>query len=147
MYAIFSIDGQDNPFNLNIFHNYIAELEINHGSKVVHRIGCYKGQKENCYVTNLATFMQHISNTAYIAEQESVLWVASGNKQEAHLEYLADGRIEPIGSMHSVCKEEAMQSEAWTHDPITGNYWVAKQGNNDGSYRRSCEQYRKGQDQ
>ena len=89
-------------------------------------------------------FEERIRDTVFIAEQESILWVASGNKQEAHLEYLADGRIEPIGSMHSVCKEEAMQSEAYTHDPITGNYWVAKQGNNDGSYRRSCEQYKQG---
>lgn len=137
MFAIFSTDGAGNPFKP------VLGLEWPLGL----RIGCYKGQKELSYVCHKEVFEEHIRDTAYIAEQESVLWVASGNKQEAHLEYLADGRIEPIGSMHSVCREEAMQSEAWTHDPITGNYWVAKQGNNDGSYRRSCEQYRKGQDQ
>lgn len=143
MYAIFSIDGVDNPFNLNIFNNYIAQPCC--ASRVGIRVGCYKGKKELSYVCSKHVFEEYIRDTIYIAEQESILWVASGNKQEAHLEYLADGRIEPLGCMHSVCREEAEQADAYTMDPKTGNFWIAKEGNNDGSYRRSCEQYRKEQ--
>ena len=139
MYAIFSIDGADNPFNLNIFNSHVVYKA---SSRVAIRIGCCRGKKELSFICHKDVFEEHIRDTVYIAKQESILWVASGNKQEAHLEYLADGRIEPIGSMHSVCEEEAIQHAAWTHDPSTGNYWVAKQGNNDGSYRRSCEQYK-----
>lgn len=69
--------------------------------------------------------------------------VASGNKMEVGLEYLNGKRkIVDLGCMHEVCREEAMQADAWTYRPDMGVFWIAKKGNPDDSYRKSVAKYR-----
>lgn len=143
MYTLFTIDFENNPFRMNIFNNFIAEKRSEMQGNVVPLIGCYKGQRENSFICRTDDFNDFIRDTAFMAGQESVIHVASGNKMESRLEYL-DGTTpgENLGCMHSVCREEALASEAWTHNPLTGDYWIAKQGNPDNSYRNSVAQYR-----
>lgn len=146
-YVIFSIDNENNPMAMNVFMNHIAEVRrVFNTSNLTPCMGSYKGQKENAFIWHVSDFDRYLRGTAYIQNQESVLHVASGNKMEAYLEYLGSDigsgpYTEPAGQMHQVCKEEAMQSEAYTYRPDLNLYWVAKQGNPDGSFRRSKEEY------
>ena len=139
-YVIFSIDNEGNPFSMNVFKGYLADEGI--ADVVLPRVGSYHGIAENCFICSSAVFDEHIRGTVYVRGQESFLHVASGNKMEAWLEYQHDREDEALGHMHAICKEEAMQCEAWHHDPATGNYWTAKAGNPDNSYRESVAKYR-----
>lgn len=143
-YVIFTIDFENNPHRMNIFQNYIAE-EKRAGrmqGNCIPMLGKYKGQKEHCFIIGKDDYLRCISGTRYIEGQESILHVASGNKMEVHIEYLADGRTEGLGCMHSVCREEALQAEAYSHRPDLNRYWIAKPGNPDNSYRESVARFR-----
>jgi hypothetical protein len=142
-YVIFTIDFENNPLRMNVFLNHIAALPRGEmQGEIIPMLGCYKGQKEHSFICNAQDFDIHIRGTEFIKGQESILHVASGNKMEAYLEYLADGRTEQLGCMHQVPREEALQSEAYTYRPDMNCYWVAKQGNPDGSYAESVARYR-----
>ena len=136
MFALFSIDFENNPLKLNVFLNYIRDIEANgsHGH-FKQAIGRYDGKTEHCFLCTKPDFEKYIRGTVYIAGQESVLWIASGNKQEAHLEYFATptaaGMLIGMGCMHEVSKEEAEASGAFTYRPDLGVYWIAKEGNPD----------------
>ena len=144
-YVIFSIDNEHNPHSMQAFLNSIADIRCSYAtSNLIPCVGSYKGQKENAFMWSLADFNDHIRGSVWVAQQESILHVASGNKMEADLEYLQTNRLlafEFIGCMHHVCKEEALASEAYTYRPDLNMYWVAKHGNPDGSYRRSKENF------
>lgn len=138
-YALFSIDFENNPLKMNVFLNHIRALEAagSHGH-FVQAIGRYNGKAEHCFICTKTDFENHIRGSVFIAGQESVLWIASGNKAEAHLEYFetshAAGMLVGMGSMHQVSKEEAFASDGFTYRPDLGLYWVAKEGNNDKVY-------------
>ena len=133
MYTLFTIDFEHNPLRMNVFNNFLRQCEKTSDGNFVPIIGCYKGKLENAFICTQSDFNRFIRGTVYIVGQESVLHIASGNKQEAHLEYLADGRRESLGSMHQVTREEAMASDGWTYRPDLDIYWVAKKGNPDHS--------------
>lgn len=143
-YVIFSIDFENNPVQMNLFHNFLADCRLDSVGEFVPMIGSYKGQKEHSFICRREDFDTYLRDTRWVEKQESILHVASGNKMEATLEYIdGSGRAdEPLGCMHQVCREEAYASEAYTYSPSLNAYWIAKQGNPDGSYRRSIQQYR-----
>lgn len=143
--VIFSIDFENNPHKLNIFMNRIAEAEAfgQLEGHILPMLGKYKGKTEHCFICRRDDFDKHIRGSEYIKGQESIMTVASGNKMEVGLEYLADGRIVDLGCMHEGCKEEAMQADSWTYRPDMDVYWIAKKGNPDDSYWRSVAKYRK----
>ncbi|MDG1314080.1 MAG: hypothetical protein P8P29_00975 [Flavobacteriaceae bacterium] len=144
-YVIFSIDNEYNPHSTDIFRRYIRMVQDGaKTSNLIPCVGSYKGKKENAFMWSLQDFNEHVRGSVFVAQQESILHVASGNKMEADLEYLqpdAPLEAEFIGCMHHVCKEEALASEAYTYRPYLNMYWVAKHGNPDGSYRRSKETF------
>ena len=144
-YVIFSIDNEDDPSSIYTFAARIGRVRNRaKTSNLIPCVGSYKGQKENAFMWSLKDFNDHIRGTIFVAQQESILHVASGNKMEAELEYLQPDAVtthEFIGCMHQVCKEEALVSDAYTYRPDLNMYWVAKHGNPDGSYRRSKEAF------
>lgn len=142
--VIFTIDFEHNPHRMNVFMNYIADEQRAGRIKgnVIPMLGSYKGVQEHSFIIDRDDYLASISGTRFMAGQETVLHVADGNKMECDIEYLADGRIEHLGCLHQVCKEEAMQSDAWTFRPDMNCYWIAKHGNPDNSYRESVARYR-----
>jgi len=141
-YVIFTIDFEHNPHRQNIFMNYLAERASEMVGNVIPMLGSYKGVAENSFICRKDDFDKHLRWSVFLSGQESILHVASGNKMEATLEYLADGSMVPLGCMHQVCKEEAMQAEAYSYRPDLDIYWIAKQGNPDNSYADSVAKYR-----
>lgn len=144
-YTIFSINAENNPLRLNVFMNYLAAIPRGERmGEFIPMIGAYKGIVEHSFICVTQDFDTHIRDTIFVDGQESVLHVASGNKMEATLEYLEDGRVEALGCMHEVCREEAAQAEAWTYRPDMGCYWIAKQGNPDNALQRSMAEFQRG---
>lgn len=147
--VIFSIDFENNPLRMNVFKNYVAEHSHMMNGHVLDMIGSYEGKREHCFICRLDDFDQLFRNSAYLAGQESVLLVASGNKMEVGIEYLKDvsryrtkGKVIDLGCMHEVCEEEAKQSPSWTYRPDLKSYWIAKRGNPDDSYAKSVAMFR-----
>jgi hypothetical protein len=92
--------------------------------------GSYKGQEEDSYALPKPVFDELARRWPYIVtDQESFLVLGtprSMNRRPAHLVY-TDGRPdEDIGMFYSVSKAVAMQHEAWTHNPATGDYWICE---------------------
>lgn len=142
MFTIFTVDMEHNPLRMNVFMNHIAEVQKTSAGNILPAIGKYEGKLEHCFMCRRDDFDRFFRGTEYLKGQESVLHVASGNKMEAHLEYLADGRRESIGCMHEVCAKEAPASPGFIFRPDLGQYWVAKEGNPDNSLRESVEKFR-----
>ena len=141
-YVIFSIDNESNPMALKAFEGYIHDIQFDCASDLYTKlVGCYKGQKENAWIWSLEDFNEHLRGRVWIAEQESILHVASGNKMEATLEYLDNTPNVELGCMHQVCRAEALASEAYTYRPDLDIYWVAKHGNPDDSFKRSKKEF------
>lgn len=132
-FVIFAIDFENNPLRMNVFKGYLAYLTMRKRltGNVLQMVGSYKGTLEHCFICNVEDFEECFRGTVYIKGQESILHVASGNKMEARLEYLADGRIEALGSMHQVSKAEAMAEMSWMYRADMDAYWVARKGNPD----------------
>lgn len=132
-FVIFSIDNVNDLHSLAKFTRYLdtrrsmGELRGN----VIICTGSYKGQLETSFLMRRDDFDEHIRNSVYIANQESILRVSECNKQYATLEYLKDGRDEFIGSLKSVPKDEALMHDAWTYRPDINQYWVSVDGNPD----------------
>lgn len=140
--VIFSIDFENNPLRMNVFKNYCAEIADRMQGHVLDMIGCYNGKREHSFICRMDDFDEFFRGSIFLAGQESIMTVASGNKMEVGLEYLADGRIVDLGCMHEVCEEEAMQASAWSYRPDLKTYWIAKRGNPDDSYAKSVAKYR-----
>lgn len=141
--VIFSIDFENNPLRMNVFKNYYASIADQMQGNIVDMLGCYKGKREHCFICRLDDFDAYFRTSVYLRGQESIMLVASGNKMEVGLEYL-DGKRKSVdlGCMHEVCREEAMQADAWTYRPDMDVFWIAKKGNPDDSYRKSVAKYR-----
>lgn len=147
--VIFSIDFENNPLRMNVFKNYCASIADQMQGNIVDMLGCYKGKREHCFICRLDDFDAYFRTSVYLRGQESIMLVASGNKMEVGLEYLTpygDSRsnhVQDLGCMHEVCREEAMQADAWTYRPDMDVFWIAKKGNPDDSYAKSVKKYRK----
>lgn len=130
MNVIFAVDQID-----LIRRAVINNIILSYGGKVL--AGQYTmastGERvtEVSYLLDSELFEKLVGERVLPVEgQESFLYVTSCNKQYATLRY-ADGRTEALGSLHSVTKEEAHASPAFTFDPLTNTYWVTKPGNPD----------------
>jgi hypothetical protein len=134
MSVIFSIDYESNPMILNHFQNYLATLSLK--GAVARCIGVYKGQSEHSWVMDNTDFADHIAGSHWIENQESILRIATGNKMECYLEFLADKSRVTLGSMCQVDKSEAVESGDFTfrcpdsYFPL-GAYYIARFGNPD----------------
>lgn len=140
MYVLFTVDFENNPLRMNVFNNMLADLPS--VGRFMPMIGKYNGKAEHSFICRTEDFDEFIRDTGWIAGQESILHVAQGNKMECWLEYFDDREDVSLGCMHQVCAEEAAQAEAYTYSPSLNCYWIAKEGNPDGSYSRSVNQYR-----
>jgi hypothetical protein len=134
MSVIFSIDNENNPLILNQFQGFLAGLELVGG--FANCIGIYKGQSEHSWIMDSQDFDAFVRGSHWIAGQESILHVASGNKMESRLEFLADGSKVALGSLHWVTQEEAIAAGDYTYrcpDDYfpNGAYYVARKGNPD----------------
>lgn len=134
MSVIFSIDGEANPIIRAAFVSFVVNSSRAGG--FAQCLGVYKGQVENAFMMDSGDFDKLIRGSEWIKWQESVLHVASGNKQEATLEFLISGMKIGLGNMHNVEKDEALASGDFTYrypDEYfpKGAYFVARAGNPD----------------
>ena len=134
MSVIFSIDGEANPIIRAAFVSFVVNSSRAGG--FVQCLGVYKGKGENSFMMDSGDFAAFVRGSDWIKGQESVLHVASGNKQEATLEFLASGDKIGLGNMHNVDREEAIASGDYTYrypDEYLpkGAYFVARAGNPD----------------
>lgn len=134
MAVIFSIDNEANPIIRAAFVAYIAHCDLKGG--FAHCIGVYKGQGENSWLMDNGDFAEFVQGTPWVKGQESFLFVASGNKQEASLFFPATGERVSLGNMHNLEREEAQAAGDYTfrfpdqYFP-RGAYFVARKGNPD----------------
>lgn len=134
MSVIFSIDSEANPLIKAAFVAHVSGLPLQGG--FVQCIGSYKGAREFAFMMDSGDFAEFVAGSEWIKGQESVLHVASGNKQEATLEFLQSGKMEGIGCMVNVSRDDAMAQDAWTYrfpDEFfpDGAYFIAREGNPD----------------
>ena len=134
MSVIFSIDHEASPVIRAAFVAHVSSLPLQGG--FVQCLGVYKGQSENAFMMDSDDFNSFIRASRWIANQESILHVASGNKQEARLEFLADSSRVSLGCMHNVEREIALANGDYTfrypdeYFP-RGAWFIAKAGNPD----------------
>lgn len=133
-FIIFAIDHNDT--RTAWFEDWFKLQACKTGNLVICE-GSWEGINERSYIVNRHDF-ELIKAGGWVDEQVCVLSVSSCNKQYAALEYPC-GKLEPVGSMHSVTKEEALASVGYTYRPDLNVYWVAKEGNPDNAYRESRE--------
>lgn len=132
-YTIFSIDNVGDLHTLAKFTRHLDTLRSmgKLRGNVIPCIGSYKGVLEQSFLMRSDDYGEHVDNTHYMDNQESILRVSECNKQYAELYFLAEeGRV-PIGSLKSVSKAEAMHHDAWTYRPDLDIYWVSVYGNPD----------------
>lgn len=86
-------------------------------------VGCYRGLMECSFIVKATDFPQV---SVWTKEEESTLWVgqvdASGSRP-AKLVY-ADGRTEDLGHLISCIRDTALQSDSWTYDPASDEYFI-----------------------
>lgn len=134
MSVFFSIDNEANPIIRAAFVAHVSALSLAGG--FLQCLGVYKGQSEFSFAMDSGDFDQYVKGSEWIKGQESVLHVASGNKQEAILEFLQSGEFVGIGCMKNVSREEAIAAGDYTFrfpDQFfpDGAYFVAFDGNPD----------------
>jgi hypothetical protein len=139
--VIFSIDNGENPNTALLFESSFNN-HPKRSSNLIHTEGSYEGTPEKSYICNRKDFNEIVVDWGWVNNQHCVLGVTSCNKAYAQLEYIngcfdQSGDIEQIGCMHSVTKEEALSSSAYTYRPDLDLYWIAKTGNPDNSFRDS----------
>ncbi len=134
MSVIFSIDGEANAMARNQFLGWVAGLPLMGGIGAC--IGVYKGQAEYSFIMDSGDFAAHVWGSHWIAGQESILHVASGNKMECRLQFLNGQPDIGLGCMHQVEQSEAIASGDYTHrlpcDQFPNGAWyIARVGNPD----------------
>jgi hypothetical protein len=134
MSVIFSIDNESNPVIRAAFVAFVSSLPLIGGFRQC--FGVYKGQGENAFMMDTGDFNAFVKGSDWVKNQESFLYVASGNKQEATLYFPANGEKLALGCMHNVDREEALALGDYTfrfpdeYFP-KGAYFVAREGNPD----------------
>jgi hypothetical protein len=133
--VIFSIDNGENPNTALLFESSFNN-HPRRSSSLIHTIGLFEGTLEKSYLCNRKDFEEIVVDWGWVNNQHCVLGVTSCNKAYAQIEYISR-YIEQVGCMHSVTKEEALSSPAYTYRPDLDLYWIAKVGNPDNSFRDS----------
>lgn len=89
--------------------------------------GVYKGKKERSYIVNEKDMFKVVME-GLVSNEESVLLLKGmqENGRPAELIYKKDLSHEPIGFFKEATKEYAMQQDNYTHDPVSGAYYVAE---------------------
>jgi hypothetical protein len=87
--------------------------------------GRYKGEDETSYIINKKN--EHLIQPL-VEQQESVLELTETNKKGARHAVLkmTNGTIAMLGDFIAVPQGEAESAEAYTFDPITNQYFIAK---------------------
>ena len=143
-YVIFAIDNDDNVHTNAKFLRYVDEREVMGKTKGKMKlcIGSYKGKLERSYIMRWDDFMEHIAESGYVDNQESILILRDGyyGKVYATLKfnsaYNSDWPAEfPnvgyddlfLGQFKSIPANEAQYEEAWTYRPDLDTYYVCEE--------------------
>ena len=143
-YVIFAIDN-DNDLHTNAkFLRYMDEREVMGKTKGKMKlcIGSYKGKLERSYIVRWDDFMEHIAESGYVDNQESVLILRDGYYGVTYATlkfnsaYNTDWPAEfPnvgyddlfLGAFKSIPANEAQYEEAWTYRPDLDTYYVCEE--------------------
>lgn len=124
-YVIFSIDNVSDVHALAKFLRHIDTQE--HMGKMKGKMklltGSYKGAIEYSFMLRQEDFEAFVEFSGYIKDQESILQY-NGNTDSATLIMLKDYMSIDLGKLVAVDKALALNSEAWTYDPITEEYFI-----------------------
>ena len=138
-YVIFAIDNDDNVHINAKFLRYVDEREVMGKTKGKMKlcIGSYKGKLERSYIMRWDDFMEHIAESGYVDNQESVLILRDGyyGKVYATLKFNNDESKFPnvghndlfLGVFRSIPAHEAQYEEAWTYRPDLDTYYVCEE--------------------
>lgn len=92
--------------------------------------GSYKGKREPSWIIN-ARDWRRLADSGWIDQEESVLHLGAweGGGRPATLWYrefpaAGESRAVPIGKFHQEGRAYAVQQDAWTLDPSTGEYYT-----------------------
>jgi len=143
-YVIFAIDNDDNVHTNAKFLRYVDEREVmgKMKGKMKLCIGSYKGKLERSYIMRWDDFMEHIAESGYVDNQESILILRDGyyGKVYATLKfnsaYNSDWPAEFtnvgyddlfLGEFKSIPSNEAHYEEAWTYRPDLDTYYICEE--------------------
>ena len=123
---IFSVDNPADPYDLgkalSLLVQMKATLKID---MLVNCIGSYEGYLEPSFMVYAKDFDEHIRGMFFLDGQESIMRIPGDPRQECTLEYLLDGRIEPIGQLKSIPSPKR-SNDAWTYVLSTGRYFTSE---------------------
>ena len=143
-YVIFAIDNDADLHTNAKFLRYVDEREVMGKTKGKMKlcIGSYKGKLERSYIMRWDDFMEHIAESGYVDNQESILILRDGyyGKVYATLKfnsaYNSDWPAEFanvgyddlfLGEFKSIPSNEAQYEEAWTYRPDLDQYYVCEE--------------------
>ena len=143
-YVIFAIDNDADLHTNAKFLRYMDEREVMGKTKGKMKlcIGSYKGKLERSYIVRWDDFMEHIAESGYVDNQESILILRDGyyGKVYATLKfnsaYNSDWPAEFtnvgyddlfLGVFKAIPSNEAQYEEAWTYRPDLDTYYVCEE--------------------
>jgi len=97
------------------------------GAPVKRVQGSYKGQQETSYVALWGgSYSADVAALCQKHNQESILILnrPKNHKRTANLFFLADGKLEAIGTLKHATVDQAMLHDGWTKDG--GDYYVVE---------------------
>lgn len=135
-FTVFSADINNDPFRLNIFNNFLADVR-REGHEFEPLIGVWKGQKEHAWLCHTPVFDEYIRNTPYVQGQECFMHVAL-KEPATFLEYSNQpGVFVYIGHMET-CDKETAELGDYSYCPRTDMYWrVVRKGYTSSSIRKA----------
>lgn len=116
-YFIFCV-GQD-PVRIAAFIGWAFYEKVN----IKPLVGKYEGKTERSFIANMDRY-EDIE--PFLKHEDSILVLHSYNARDtpqAKLVY-QNGKVEHLGRLHAVTKEQAMQCASWTFDPLSGVYFI-----------------------
>ena len=86
-----------------------------------------RGRRSHSFLID-AAYYPHIA--AWIKDEESILLLGhrlrkNGATRKASLYFVDSGETVPLGAFGGVDRDTALASDAWTHDPQNGGYFLA----------------------
>ena len=138
-YVIFAIDNDANLHTNAKFLRYMDEREVMGKTKGKMKlcIGSYKGKLERSYIVRWDDFMEHIAESGYVDNQESVLFLRDGyygvtyatlkfNNEQGYSHMMRSNDLF-LGAFKSIPSNEAQYEEAWTYRPDLDTYYVCEE--------------------
>lgn len=136
-YVIFAIDNDADLHTNAKFLRYVDERQAmgKMKGKMKLCIGSYMGVMERSYIVRWDDFVEHIAESGYVDNQESILVLRDGyyGKVYATLKYndhgypMEDGLSDLfLGILKAVDKDEAMDNDGWTYRPDINQYFVVE---------------------